>query len=299
MVRETQINWVKFGFGLLCTAVLSLSVHTVMLQELHIPFPDISVIAKPYLFTLRALSVLGLIYFWEMAQQNVSSSFWKKWLLLFLIDAMLTESLFRASFMDGYCTNAIGYMLISNVPKLLSIAVVCALVVFMTSKINKSWQKLVVAIIITAIYIFIITPLFGLAWHPVMTSVARFEPTSEWCRLPYGPDVLIPAYISYIEPVIGCSIMALLIWHQLPKTKWLKYILFIVMVLAIKNQLLSPVFYAFLNKSNFFSNLVSEGQFALEAIALAMLTGFTINYSSKHNLKIIDKKVAQKGHKRF
>jgi hypothetical protein len=285
MIIPTQINWIKFGTGLLLTAILSLSIHAVMLQRFNVPFPDTTVIAKPYMFILRVFSALGLLYFWELACQKVSRSYVKQWILLFFIDAMLTESLFRGPFMDGYCTNAIVFMWVSNVPKLLSIAVVCGLVVFMTPKLHNAWQKLAAAIVITAIYIYAATPLFGAAWGPVMSLIARLAPTGEWCKLPYGPDVLIPAYISYAEPVIACSVMALLVWHQLPKTKWIQYLLFTLIVLAIKNQLLSPFFYALLGKHTFFSNLLSESQFALEAIALAILTGVTIAYSSRQNFK--------------
>jgi len=276
-----QVKWIKFGTGLLLTAILSLSIHAIMLQQFHVPFPDTSVITKPYMFILRVGSALALLYFWKLAGQKVGRSYVKQWLLLFLIDAMLTESLFRGPFMDGYCSNAIIFMLVSNIPKLLSIAVICGLVVLITPKLHSAWQKLVAAIVITAIYVYAATPLFGAAWAPVLSLIARLAPTSSWCNLPYGPNVLIPAYISYLEPVIACALMALLVWHQLPKAIWMKYLIFILMVLAIKNQLVTPVFYALLGKSSFFSNLLSESQFALEALALAILTGVTMAYSSR------------------
>lgn len=41
------------------------------------------------------------------------------------------------------------------------------------------------------------------------------------------------------------------------------------------------IFYAILGKDNLIINLASEGQFTLEAISLAITTGFTFEWSLK------------------
>jgi hypothetical protein len=281
MLQKTNVNWAKFAIGVFLSTVLSLSVHAVMLQEMNVPFPDLSVITTPYKFIIRIFSILGLLLFWELADKRLSGSFVKKWAILFFIDAMLTESLFRDPFMDGYCTNSIGFMLISNIPKLIAIAISCGLVVFTASRLNKVFFKFLAAIAIAAVFMFAINPLLGAAWKPLMDKIAYLAPTSEWCKLPYGPDVLIPAYISFIEPVLACLVMAILILNQLSKKQWLKYLLFALIVLAVKYQLLMPVFYTLLHKGTFKANFASEGQFALESIVLAIATGFTFEWSFK------------------
>ena len=280
-MQQYNINWLKFSIGMIISLVLSLSVHIVMLQGLNIAFPDFTVITAPYKFLTRVVSVLGLIFFWELADQKVRGTIAKKWVLLFIVDAMLTESLFRGAFMNGYCSNSIGFMLINNIPKLLAIAVMCGLIVFSAPRLNKFFLKLVAAIAIAAIFMFVASPLITAAWAPVANSMAHLAPTGEWCKLPYGPEVLIPSYISFIEPVMACLIMAILTWDQLSPKRWLKYLLFTLMILAVKNQLLMPVFYAILGKDNFIINLVSQGQFTLEAIILAITTGFTFEWSLK------------------
>jgi hypothetical protein len=215
MLQRTNVNWVKFGIGVVLSTVLSLSVHAVMLQKMNVPFPDLLAITTPYKFVIRIFSVFGLLLFWGLADKKIGGSFVKKWTILFLIDAMLTESLFRGPFMDGYCTNAIGYMFVNNVPKLLAIAVTCGLVVYTAPKLNKALFKFLAATAIAAIFMFILNPLIGAAWKPVMERISYLAPTSAWCKLPYGPDVLIPAYISFIEPVLACMTMAILILTQL------------------------------------------------------------------------------------
>lgn len=283
MLQNTNINWTKFVIGIVLSTVLSLGIHAVMLQDLNVPFPDISVITAPYKFIMRVFSILGLIFFWELAHKKVCGSFAKKWAVLFMIYSMLTESLFRDPFMDGYCTDSIVYMLLDNVPKLLAIAIMCGLVVFATPKLGKVFFKFLAAIVIAVIFVFAASPLMQAVWKPVMEKISYLAPTGGWCKLPYGPDVLIPAFITFIEPVLACLALAILILNQLSKTKWLKFLLFGLIVLAIKNQLLTPMFYVVLHEGNFLSNLASEGQFVLEAIVLAITTGLTWQWSSEQS----------------
>ena len=280
MLQTTNVNWVKLVTGLVLSTVLSLSVHSIMLQEMNVPFPDLTVITTPYKLIIRIFSVFGLLLFWQLAYKRVNGSFVKKWMVLFLIDAMLTESLFRSPFMDGYCTHSFGFMLIGNIPKLLTIAITCALVVFTAPKLNNVVYKFWASIALAAVFMFAINPLIGTAWKPVMEKISYLAPTGEWCKLPYGPDVLIPAYISFIEPVLACMAMAMLILEQLAAVKWLRLLLFALLVVTINYQLLMPLFYVALHKGPFVANLASEGQFALESIILAITTGLTWQWSS-------------------
>jgi len=225
-MQQYNINWLKFSIGVIISLVLSLSVHVVMLQGMNVAFPDFTVITVPFKFFTRVVSVLGLMFFWELADKKVGGAIAKKWALLVIIDAMLTESLFRGPFMNGYCSNSICYMLINNIPNLLAIAVMCGLIVFSISRLTNFFLKFWAAAAIAATFMFVASPLITAAWKPVMNSIAYLAPTNEWCKLPYGPEVLIPSYISFIEPVMASMIMVILIWDKLSPTRWLKYLLF-------------------------------------------------------------------------
>jgi len=80
------VNWVKLVIGIVLSAVLSLSVHAVMLQEMNVPFPDLSVITTPYKFIIRIFSVFGLSFFWALADKKIDGAFAKKWAILFTAD---------------------------------------------------------------------------------------------------------------------------------------------------------------------------------------------------------------------
>ncbi|MEO7433844.1 MAG: hypothetical protein ABIR62_17895 [Dokdonella sp.] len=270
-----SLRWVRWCIGLAATAVGALSVHAIMLQVFDVPFPDLSVIPGPFKLVVRIAAALALIIFWQRAASRVEGSFLKRWGLLFVIAAMLQESLLRGPFMEGYCTTAWVFAFVGNLQKLTSIAVVAALVVVAAPRLTRVWQKVVAAAVIATFGMFIATPLIGMAMAPVMASIASLAPQSEWCTLPYGPNVLIPAYLTFAEPVLACIAAAGLIWNRLSPSRALRFAQFTLLILAIKNQLLMPFIYAAFAKVPLVDAFVSESQFALEAVALALLAGVT------------------------
>ncbi len=277
------IRWWRFSIGVVFTAICALSVHAVMLQVLGAPFPDLSVVTTPYRFVIRATQTLGLIVFWQAASQTYDRSFFKKWGLLFLVTAMLTESLFRGPFMDGYCTDAWVFIFVSNVPKLLNLAITCAIVAAAAPRLRLAWQTTLAAVIIAALVMFAFIPLISMAFAPVMKSIANLAPQSEWCKLPYGPNVLVPAYLSFVEPTLASMAAAILIWNRLSAFRAMRFLQFSLIILAINNQLVTPFFYAALAKSTLLVGLTSDGQFALEALTLAVLTGVTMEWSLRRS----------------
>jgi hypothetical protein len=281
MVPVTKkIRPVRLAIGILFTSVAALSVHAVMLQVLHVPFPDLSAISPAYKFSIRVMATLGLIVFWQLALLKRHRSLVRQFAALFLFSTMLTENLFRAPFMDAYCTNAWIFIFVANIPKLLTMALAALMIVTAAPKLPLNWQKIAGALVITALGAFVTGPLFDKAMAPLMGAIAGLAPTGEWCALPYGANVLIPAYITFLEPALACLAGAALVWDQLSRSKGLRFAQFTVLILLIKNALITPFVYAVLSKGPFLSALASDGQFALEAMALALLTGITWEWSN-------------------
>jgi hypothetical protein len=284
-----HIRWFRLAIGLAVTTVGALSVHSIMLQSLHVPFPDLSAITPPYKFLIRTIAMLGLIFLGHLTSGSFRGSFMKRWAALFLIDAMLTESLFRAPFMDGYCTTAWTYSFVGNISKLLAVAVICAMIVLAIPRLSLLWHKLAAAVTIAALFTYVVTPLMKFAMQPIMNFISNLAPQSEWCALPYGANVLVPAYLTFLELVIACYAAAALAWKQLSRSRTVRYLQFTLLILAVKNQLLTPFIYVAFAKTPAFPALASEGQFALEALALAALTcvfwDWALNSKSRRPLK--------------
>jgi hypothetical protein len=93
--------------------------------------------------------------------------------------------------------------------------------------------------------------------------------------MPYGAHVLIPAYITYLEPAIGCIAFAALVWPRLAEQPRTSYLRFVGLVLLLRRSLFPPFIYAVAEPGHPFTALASAGQFSLETIALALLAALT------------------------
>lgn len=268
-------RWPWLVTGIFFTTVGALSIHVAMLQVMNVPFPDLSVLTPLARWLIRVTQIVGLMVFWQLAAPLPSAAFIKRWALLFLIVCMLTESLFRGPFMGGYCTGAYAYAFIGNVQALLTLAFISVLVVAVSTWSLQGWRRAIAAFAIATLTMFAATPLVSAAMSPVMKSIAALAPQGEWCALPYGAKVLIPAYVTFLEPTLACVAVAGLVWDRLSPSFGLRLMQFSLIILAIKTQLLMPFLYAALARQPFLHALASEGQFALEALSLAILAGMS------------------------
>jgi hypothetical protein len=146
-----NIHLPRLAAGIVLTTVGALSVHAVMLQVFHVPFPDLSAISPALKFTIRVMATLGLIIFWQLSSRNLHRSFAKQSVALFLFSTMLTENLFRGPFMDAYCTTAWTFIFVVNSQKLLTMALAAMMIVAAAPRLPLVWQKVVGALVITAL----------------------------------------------------------------------------------------------------------------------------------------------------
>jgi hypothetical protein len=279
-ISPIKISWPRLCLGFLVAGILALSVHAVMLQVLNVPFPDMSVVGVPYRYLSRCFMVLGLIYLCERSANSIGKSPLKRWVLLFLLFQMLSEEIFRAPFMAAYCTTAWIFPFVSQLPRWLSAALLAALIVLATPWLRLVWQKLLGAVVLAAVATFALTPLCSAVFAKLLESLSYLAPTGEWCTLPYGWKVLVPAYLTFVEPTIACFIAAALVWRRLSPSSGWRFLQFTVMIVAIKNQLITPFVYALLAKEPGLGALASDGQFALEALVLAVMTGVAWKWAS-------------------
>jgi hypothetical protein len=94
------------GFTLLC----ALSVHVVMLQVLHVPFPS-HYPGSGWLESVNVAGIsLGTILLYSAASKELGTlSFAKRWIILFVLIAGIRESLLRVPVMTGVVTTAYRY----------------------------------------------------------------------------------------------------------------------------------------------------------------------------------------------
>lgn len=273
--------------GGVLTTVLSLSIHVVMLQVLHVPYPEGHQNAAILpLYGNYTLSILAALWLYRASHHNLTRfSFFFRWLILFVLLAMLEESLIRAPLMSGIVTSAWLYAMLQAIPELASSLMLAFLIVSVAPRLNHLGSQLVAALLISSALYFVWTPFVTQEISKVMSMVPQPN-EADIIPIPYGWNVLIPAYLTYGEPVVACFILAGLSWRNLATNTITRICQFVLMILLVKKGLLlAPIIYAFYSDQPFVTGLLSIGQFSLEALALATFTAITWHlYLSYRNM---------------
>ena len=200
--------------------------------------------------------------------------------MFFLLLATIKESLFRAAFMDIVNSTSVVYPIVQALPKLISLAITAASAVYSATFTRKQWTKWVAALVISAFTFFICQPIINALFDRLLTALAWMSGPSLY-NPPYDYHILIPAYLSFLEPVIAAFFMAALIWKNLPASITLRILAFTSLVLALKGPALKPFINIHFANSGALKAMLSEGQFSFEAITLGALTAITWAIASR------------------
>ncbi|WP_162878172.1 hypothetical protein [Trinickia diaoshuihuensis] len=271
----TGVRWGRLTLGVVATGVLSLSVHVVMLQVLHVPYPGAVLRTKLPDVLNGALMIWAAIWVYDVLRtQWDGRSAWLCLATLFALLAGLNETL-RAAFMSGYCSThtpvrwLIG--LLASLRPFTAYAVAAGFAAGIAQFRSKTVRigGTAAAALVSAYFI---GPALVAADAAIRAQAARWMPDGGWCTLPYGIDVLVPAYLTFIEPVFLCFACAILVWNRLPGGAPGRTAAFVLLILALKRHVLASLLYAIYAPGPAMTALASVGQFSLEAAALAGLT---------------------------
>jgi len=136
------------------------------------------------------------------------------------------------------------------------------------------------AIPLAAVASLVIAPLS----NHVFTGVLHFTEAREGHQrygIPYDWHILLPAYLTFFEPVIAAFVIGYAVRRQLPSTPLLQFGITAALVVALKG----PVFAALLNIQYAgtapSTAILSYAQFTFETVALGILTAATLQMSLK------------------
>ncbi len=277
-----RVSWPILIVGAIVTMVLSLSVHAVMLQGLHVPypynFPSTGWARLPDGF----LSVCGAIYLSARLPQSIRKrSFGLRCALLFLLLATIHEVFFRAPFMEFInLSNFTLYPFIDNIPKLIPLAVIAIGVESWTRHERSFRAHLVAAALLAATAGLLVKPF---AYH-AFAGVIHFTEAREGHErygLPYDWHILLPAYLTFFEPVIAALVIGLAIRPKLPSTPLTRFGITATLILALKGPVFAPLVNIHYANTGALTAVLSYAQFTFETMALGILTAATLHFSSK------------------
>jgi len=259
---------------MIVTGFVALSVHSFLLERLNVPYPFSYPRRGFPEFLNSAPTMFALIYFFKISSlgKSTRSSVFKIG-YVFIVYAMLKETLFRFPIMNGICSTAWVYSLIEDLPKLFQLLVASILIVTVPKPGSVIYQ-VVTAVVAAALMVFIFEPFVTLAFHPLLSHFSSFNHTDIYLP-PYGWNVQIPAYITFIEPVIACFIIYANVEGNLLKKLPAKYLQFTFLILMVRGFAVSPFIYMFYAKLPPFTAIASMGQFTLETVVLGVLTALS------------------------
>ena len=195
----------------------------------------------------------------------------------------LTESLSRNLVMNLVVGNALQDQLLFTIPaylKFLSLSCVIGLLANLNSK-NKYLQfllYLLVAILSTIIFI-----LIGIAAPKILTTLIIVLQNNNPNSLhpPYGLNVLIPAYITYLEPTIASFVLFHLMKEKLIMFNTLTKGLILGAIITLLHAGLYSVIQIIYSEGNILYRIFYYGQFLWEYFALGILTAYSHSLLTK------------------
>ena len=275
-----KIDWPVLLIGMLVTVVVALSFHVVMLQVLRVPYPDNSGVSRWVVSLNTALSVFAAIVFYHLARPRLARlSVPVQCVIVFALYAMLKETV-RIILMKSVFTSAWTYNLIAGIPGLLYYLVAGCMIVLVSLKLRGPWLKLIGAVASAAVLIFAVNPLILSSFAPLLRSISYLD-HAEVYTFPYGWWVLVPAYVTFLEPVAACMVMAALVWPSLSGRSGIRTLQFMLLVMFMTGRLLPTLLFSLYLKLPLPAAVISESQFFLEFLALGLLTALNWQVSRR------------------
>jgi len=278
IVLVERVSWPILIAGAIVALVLSLSVHAVMIQGLHVPYPS----NFPYTGWPRLpdgiLSVLAAIYLSaHLPERHRKSSLRLRCTVMFLFLATIHEDLFRGPFMEFInLSNLTLYPFVDNIPKLIPLAVIAIGVESWTRRGTGVTANVIAAVVIAGGVSLVVQPLANYAFAGVIEFTGAREGHQRY-GLPYDWHILLPAYLTFIEPVIAALVIGLAVRNKLPPAPLTRFGITAALILALKGPVFAPLLNVHYANTNAITAILSYAQFTFETMTLGILTALTLH----------------------
>jgi hypothetical protein len=275
------ISWPIFIFGAIVTMLLSLSVHAVMLQGLHVRYPY----NFPHSGWARVpdgiLSAFGAIYLSTHLPQSVrKQSLALRCALVFVLLATIHETFFRAPFMEFInLSNFTFYPFLDNIPKLIPLAVIAIGVESWTGHEHSFRANLIAAVLLAIVAGLLVKPFANYAFADAMQFTEAREGHQRY-GLPYDWHILLPAYLTFFEPVLAALVIGRAIRDGLPPASLTRFGITAILILALKGPVFAPLINIHYANTAPLTAVLSYAQFTFETMALGILTAANLHFAS-------------------
>ena len=274
-VRRTR--WSVLVPGFVITMIASLSVHAVMLQYLHVPYPY----ALPHTgwpafpdFVAMSCATVAIYALVRPKLEGLASA--TRILVLFLLLAGLNEELFRGVFMNMINAKPVTiYPIVQWLPKLVPLAALAAIVAVSTAPGSSTLRKVCTGLLIGSLVFWVVKVATHDVFAHVLASIEYLDPANRFDP-PYDYHILIPAYLSFAEPVAASFAVGMLAWDRLSRRTLTRIAQLAALILLVHGPVFRPFITILYAQSDAVTAMLSVGQFSFESIALGVLTGASL-----------------------
>ena len=266
--------------SIILTSIIALSAHALILHYFNPPVININPKLNQIIgFVIRFAMVIGAIFIFLLSKETWKSikPFYRVILFAILIMA-LTEQLFRSPMMEIVAGVPWAYQALSTIPTYVSFLTLSLLIFLFLPIIPRKNQfnllKYILFAVLTTVVLFFIRKLTNYFLSPLLALVPQIDMT-KLIHPPYGMDVMIPAYITFLEPAIACFVLFYLIENKLSAFNTLsKGLIMGGLLILIHGGIYSLVQIA-CSEGNIFYRIFYYGQFLWEYLALGILTAYS------------------------
>ncbi len=272
--RLQEVRWPRAVAGIVLSCMAGLSVHVIMLQVAHVPYPTGYPITGWPILCGVTLSAFALLWFCQLTADRLATlSFPTRVLLIALLASMLREAM-RVTILDGVVTTAWRYSFVSDLPRFLVPFFLACLAVAAAPHLRGPAARLVGALSIGVITTYVFVPVLSSLLGHILQTI-RYLSHDEIYRVPYGWHVEVPAYITFLEPTIAAFLLAALVLDRLSSSLSVSTLQFAFLVMAINTSLVRPLLYLPFSPFPVSLALLSMSQFFFEWLVLSVCIALT------------------------
>ena len=271
-------GWLMLAVSAGVTAALSLGVHDVMLTRLDIPFPDVGAVPAWARYVDRSVRIASLVWLCRIAAPTLRRlPATRSAMLVGLLMVMLHETV-RGLAVGFYLTRGWldGRWLFTLTDSLSGALVwffygVVAAAIARSQRLNTA-KRFPAILIVAAIGVLTVQPMLQALAVALEQALSLSEP-AEFYVLPYPLHVYTVIYSTFLEPTISAFILAALTWPGLKGSLTRRVLMFVGLLLMIRGRVVTELLFSFWLPLPLGLAFLSEGQFFLETLVLALLTG--------------------------
>lgn len=272
-MREADVvlKWPRLTLALLIISPIALGVHSYMLDVLLIPFPQRSGVPVWATCLNIAGSTIAYLFFCHFAQTRLSRRHVWRILTVVLIYCGLRATL-RLFFINSYLTGAWAYQSLTSLDRVIEFTFIVGMIVTASPVLRSAKARIAGGLVIALLVTALVRPGLELAFTPMFHAIASLN-YPEFRLPPYTLQDNLVIYGTYLETTLACFAIAYLVWPSLATNPGARLAQFATLIMFMKQSIVPTLLFSFHEPLPWPQAVLSEAQFALETLTLALLTG--------------------------